>query len=495
MREPKKVLAFRVGVLFVLMTLSIRTTFATCPIIVTPFHGLSSSFEQCGPNAVGFGWFHGRAVQRIIGAFDQANSGNQASGHDSGPNQTIGDNMFLDGPNGGPGNGSYLADADFYDPRWDGCITNIPENSSGCNGSANLGVLDFVITGVDPAVPNVARMALLSVDFNEYFLTHILDNAGAPAVDGDPCGADALSFLTSPVNCTPIPVPAITGASPASGGTNVQVSIGSTSAIPLLDDCLIAEDKASNCPRNLYIGRVLMYRHGACTPVAPESIDPRVWIYPAPPASGTLTVVPNWRVYSVEDANLNGLLDAGEDGIHGGTVNGALDPFIIPGTEVTSTSIFVPAVAGASDCIFLAMAIGLDSNHLSINPPADTLLGEMVISPEVSFNSTPIPASSITPVTDKVTMIGTSKMRGAVTVDWETSVELVTAGFNLIVVKNNGAEWKLNDALIAAKEGTSGRGGRYTSSYNAGSLKGAHAVFVELVKLDGSKERFGPTDW
>ncbi|MCI0658067.1 MAG: hypothetical protein L0170_13530 [Acidobacteria bacterium] len=482
------------GVLCLLF--SVWTASASCGQIVTPFHGLGgSSFEQCGPNAVGFGWFHGRAVQRIIGAFDLANAGNQASGHDSGFLQTLADPLFQEGPNGGAANGSYLADADFYNIGWDGCITNIPENSSGCNGPSNLGVLNFVITGVEPEAPNVARMAVLSVDFNQFFQTHILDNAGAPVVDGDPCGGDALSFLPNPVICTPIPSPVITGASTVTGGADIQLQIGSVAGIPIMDDCLIAEDKAINCPRNLYVGRVLMYKHGACTPGTASGFDRRVWVYPSPPASGTLPVAPNWRVYSEEDGDLNGVLDPGEDGSHGGMVNGALDPFIIPGTDLSNISVFVPAVTGASDCIFFALAIGLDNNHLPVDPPGNTILGEMVISPEVSVDPSPILASSATPVADVVTTIHASKRQGKSTVDWETGIELSTVGFNVIGTKNNGDEVKLNSSLIAAKEGTTGRGARYSATFDAGQLKGSSAVFVEIVKTDGSKERFGPASF
>jgi hypothetical protein len=477
-----------------LVFFSVRSTFGRCNTNIVPFHGLgSSSFEQCGPNAVGFGWFHGRAVQRIVGADNLANDGNQASGHDSGANQRNTDYMFLPGPNGGPANGSYLADADFNNPGWDGCITNILEGASGCGGPANLGVLDFVITGVEPQAPNVARMAVLSVDFNEGFLTHILDNAGAPAVDGDPCGADAFSFLTSPVNCTPIPVPIITGASASINGTTVYVQVGPTSDIPILDDCLIAEDRATNCPRSLYLGRVLMYRHGACTPMAAAGFDPRTWIYPELPASGTLAVTPNWGVFSIEDANLNGLLDAGEDGTNGGIVNGILDPFLIPGMDSASTSIFLPRVPGATDCIFLALAIALDSNHLPIDPPTNSLLGEMVISPEVSFNPTPLQPNA-TPVADRITTVYASKSQGVVTIDWETESELATAGFNLIGTRNNGTERKLNNSLIVAKGGSTGSGAGYSASFEGSRLKGSNAVYVELVKTDGSKQRFGPAE-
>jgi len=475
------------GVLCLLF--SVWTAFARCNNGVSPFHGLSSSFEQCGPSAVGFGWFHGRAVQRIIGADNVFNS-NQASGHDSGLSQDI----FLPGPNGGPANGSYVGDPDFNNPGWDGCIANIPENSSGCGGSINWGVLNIVITGVEPEAPNVARMAVLSVDFNQFFLTHILDNAGALAVDGDPCGGDGLSFLPNPVYCTPIPVPEITGTSHDTGGANISLQIGSTAGIPILDDCLIAEDRAINCPRNLYVGRVLMYKRGACTPGAASGFDRRVWVYPAAPASGTLNVVPNWQVFSNEDGNLNGVLDAGEDGTHGGAVNGALDPLIIPGMDPANASAFVPLFTLTTDCLYFALTVGLDANHSAINPPANTLLGEMVLSPEVSVNPTPIHYSSIS-VGDLITSIRASKRQGKGTVDWETGIELTTAGFNVIGVANNGAERKLNGSLIAAKEGTTGRGASYSATFDAGQLKGSISVLVEMVKLDGSRERFGPASF
>src|SRR5438093_13642808 len=65
-------------------------------------HGLTSSFEQCGPNAVVFAWFHGRGVQRNVGAEDTNNTGQQASGDDTGRRQIITDGGGDNGPNGGP---------------------------------------------------------------------------------------------------------------------------------------------------------------------------------------------------------------------------------------------------------------------------------------------------------------------------------------------------------------------------------------------------------
>ena len=119
----------------------------------------------------------------------------------------------------------------------------------------------------------------------------------------------------------------------------------------------------------------------------------------------------------------------------------------------------------------------------------------MVLSPEVSVNPTPVFAGNATPVADLITTIHASKRQGKGTVDWETGIELTTAGFNVIGVGKNGMERKLNGSLIAAKEGTTGRGASYSATFDAGQLKGSSSVFVEIVKLDGSRERFGPADF
>jgi len=84
-------------------------------------------------------------------------------------------------------------------------------------------------------------------------------------VDGNACGGDGLSGNPAMFSCTPIPVPSLTGLIPVPGGTNVTLGIGDVSAIPILDDCALAETRATNCPRNLYAGRVLVYRHAGCT--------------------------------------------------------------------------------------------------------------------------------------------------------------------------------------------------------------------------------------
>src|ERR1044071_5918842 len=103
----------------------------------------------------------------------------------------------------------------------------------------------------DPSAPNVARMAALSVDYNELLALWMLDNAGAPAVDGNASGdGDPLSTISGPGNCTPLPAPGVTGISEDVRGANVIVSFGDVSGIRILDDCAIAETRATNCPRN-----------------------------------------------------------------------------------------------------------------------------------------------------------------------------------------------------------------------------------------------------
>jgi len=342
---------------------------------------------------------------------------------------------------------------------------------------------------------------VLSVDFNEFFGAHVLDNAGGPAGDGDPCGGDAFSSNPVDVSCSAIPVPAVTGVVPgscSSTGCSISLAIGDVSALvadSMLDDCNVAEDKATNCPRNLYQGRVLLYKHGACTAGTGAGPDRRAWVYPASPATGTLAVAGNFTVYSVEDGNLNGVLDAGEDGTGGGVVNSALDPFVIPGTTTASTSVRVPAVAGASDCIYFALGIQVDAGGQSVNPPTNTIFGEKAISPVVSVDTVPVRAGTGTPVTDVVGSINASKSQGKGTVIWSTGIETMTAGFNVIGTKKNGGETKLNGSLIAAKEGTTGKGASYTATFDAAQLKGSTSVFVEIVKTDGSKERFGPASF
>jgi hypothetical protein len=465
---------------------------ANCPTQgVAVINGLTNHFTNCGPAPTSFIWYHGRGIQGVIGAENAANQGNTPSGHDSANRSGIADGTFSDF--GAPG--EWYGGGDFGNQGWDGCIQNFQEGTSTCNGGPDFPPLDYVLAGVDPAQPNIARMAAVSVDWNEVLTGWVLDNAGAPNMAGTFCDEDALSGNPAMLSCNPIPFPAITGSGPATGGVNINLGIGSTAGILVLDDCAIAETASVNCPRNLYAGRVVVYRHGGCTAAQSAGLSRTSYVYPASPATGTLAVTDRWIVYSVEDGNLNGILEAGEDGTNGGTVNAVLDPFIVAGTNSVTSSIRVPTVPGASDCIFLGLAIGLDNNKLSVNPPTNTIFGELVLSPMVSVNPNPIRSGTGTPVADLVTTIRASKSQGKGTVDWETGVEMTTAGFNVIGTKKNGGETKLNTSLIAAKEGTTGKGATYTVTFDAGQLKGSSAVFVEIVKTDGSKERFGPASF
>jgi len=457
---------------------------ATCKS-VTILHGVSSSFEQCGQNAHAFFWLQGRAIQRMIGTI----AGGTA-GHDSGRNQTDVEGMYLAGPNG---NGSYTGNSDWSNPGVDGCALAFTEaDTSGCQGGDNFGVTNYVLAGIDSAQPNLARMAVLSVDFNEPMQLWVLDNAGAPSVDGDPCGGDALSWNTSPVDCEPIPMPTLEASSATPEGTILRLGIGSTAGIPILDDCLIAEDRATNCPRNLYAGRALVYRHGACTAATDATLDHRSYIYPSSPPSGTLAVTPSWLSFSLEDTNLNGSLDVGEDGTHGGIINGQLDPVIIPGTDPVTVDVLIPANPDATDCIFLGLGILLDEHHFSLDPPTDTLFGETVMSPEVSVNPNPVALYGPVTMPDVVTAISARRDAGTGLIEWSTAAEVNTIGFNVIGVKNNGRSMRLNAELVAANEGTTGKGSTYTVTIEARELKGSSSFFIELVKTDGTTRRFGP---
>jgi len=518
----------------VLMIASTGTSNAACPGIVNHIFG---HFDGCGANPSAFFWQHGRAVQRIL-----SNNSNQntTAGHDSGPNQ-FAPGMYVPylDTGGNPVPGSFQGATDFGNQDSDGCIFNIPEvdcaaNPTGtctggatCSGGvADYGPLDYVIVGVDPAAPNVARFAAVSVDFNEAFQAWTLDNAGAPPGGApDPCSADAVSFGPEPIPCSAIPPPVVTqvlSTTPTSATLNVRFDpVAALVTNSIKDDCNVAETAATNCQggrggsRNLYQGRVLVFKRGACTASTGASFDRRSYVMPGPPFTVGQIISPNFTVFSSADANLNGIRDAGEagkcvNGTNPGTIcnlatdcTGAggvcqLAPFLVNGTStgLENLPVTIPLVSGASDCLFLGVGILLDTGAGNINPgPTPTLFGEQVIAPAVSVNNSPIRSGSGTPVADLVTTISASKSQGKGTVNWDTGIEMTTAGFNVIGTKKNSGETKLNGSLIAAKEGTSGKGASYTVTFDAGQLKGSSSVFVEIVKTDGSKERFGPASF
>jgi len=490
-------------------------------------HGIfgTTSFQNCGTSPVAFAWTHGRGVQRVLASLT-TNTGTLA-GHDSGANQTPSDAMML--PGAAPG--QWFGQTDFSNPGWNGCTYVIQDDTaaSPCTGGINPGALDYAIAGIDGLFPNVARLAAVSVDFNEFFSAHVLDQAGAPAGDGDPCFGDAFQANPVDVSCLPIPPPDLTGVVPlscSSTGCTMTYDFPNVTALKnnsILDDCNVAEDAArsgapSECvgglggTRNLYQGRVLVFKRGACTPATAAAFDRRAWIYPAAPASGTLPVNANFTVFSHEDANLNGVLDVGEDGTNGGAVNSRLDPFVAgftklpptpPGADPTGGTgdligehVRIPSITGATDCMFLGLGILLDEGGGCINPTTCTIFGEKVVSPLVSLDTNPIRIGSATPITDLVTTITATKLpQGKGKVDWSTGIEMTTSGFNVIGTKKGGGEVKINASLIEAREGTTGKGASYTVTFDPGQLKGSSSVYVEIVKTNGSKERFGPASF
>lgn len=457
-------------------------------------------FNACGPSPVAFAWGQHTGIQRTIGAVN-TNAGTVA-GIDSGPNQDISEGMYLQTLDavGAVIPGAYQGQTDFQNPRWEGCAQvgngDLPAPQlSACTGFPDWGPLNYALAGVDPAAPNIAKLAVLSVDWNPFFQAWVLDNAGAPATGAAyDCNADPFQARPTAVDCQPIPFPAITGTGACTAaGCNINIaspSVASAIAASVLDDCLVAETASVNCPRNLYQGRILVFKHGACTAGA-AGPNRRTWVYPAAPASGTLTVTPDFAVYSLEDTNLNGVLDAGEDT----NTNGRLDPFIIAGTAAANTTIFIPKVPLATDCIFLGMGYQFDAGGGCVNPTTCNIFGEGVVSPMVSVNPNPIKANNAAPVTDVVTTIQASKSQGKGTVSWETGIEMTTLGFNVIGTKKGGGETQLNSSIIKATEGTTGKGAAYTATFDGGQLKGSTSVYVEIVKTDGSKERFGPASF
>ena len=459
--------------------------YASCGSLVIA-HGTSgtTSFVNCGTAPIAFAWTHKFGVQRVLAALTVNTS--TPAGHDSGANQTQQDQMFV--PGAAPG--QWFGVSDFGNPGWNGCAFVVPDQAASvCTGAVDPPVLDYALAGVDPAAPNIARLAVLSVDFNEFFGSYVLDQAGAAAGDGDPCSGDAFQFRDTDVSCMPIPAPVVAGAVPGTcsvTGCNVNVTIPDVTSLvanALVDDCNVAEDKATNCPRNLYQGRALLFRHGACTRSTGQALDQKTWVYPAPPASGTLATNGQFFRYAPQDANLNGIQDGAEV---------TFAPVVFTGTTVQTANIRVPAVAGANDCIFFALGILLDAGGGNLG----TSVGESAISPLVSIDVNPVRAGDGTPVTDVVGTINANKSQGKGTVSWSTGIETITSGFNVIGTKKGGGnETKLNASIIPAKEGTTGKGADYTVTFDASQLKGSSSIYIEIVRTDGSKERFGPASF
>jgi hypothetical protein len=338
-----------------------------------------------------------------------------------------------------------------------------------------------MVGAADPAAPFQGRIGVFSVDMDPIFTQFNLDDVGAPGTAGG-CGlganADACQGScadgAAAIPCFPIPIPGWASKPTCAGGTcNVQMNIGDVSGITasLGDDCNVAESRAVNCPRNLYHTRRLVGRRAACNTT---SFDLRTYPEFTEPPAALTNVAPNWFQLSPQDLNLNGIQDGGE------TTFTFIDT---PGTAATPKAFTLPVVAGASDCLFIGMAIVLDGAPLPTYEP--------VLSNVVSVNPNPYQAGTGTPVTDRVYDIRADKAQGQVTISWSTTGEFATDGFNLYGGKKAG-EIKLNSSKINAKEGTTGNGASYQISVGSGTLKGSTNVFVEVVKTDGTSERFGP---
>lgn len=461
---------------------------ASCPNPVPFFQGYTRNgyFAGCGDaQAYFFYWEHHRAVQRVWG--DNVETTGPA-GNDSGALGSIKDSVMvpydMTGREGKPTPGAYRLNVNQWD--WsnvgsDGCIVNRPEADRSCLNGENLSLpaLDFVIAGSDAANRLQAKAAVLSVDGNERNQFWILDQAGAPSVDGKACGADASSYAPAPVTCGPIPAPKI--ASPAGcdpGGCNVNVRVDSAD-VPFLDDCAVANSRSINCPRNLLAGRGVFVKRAPCNATSPEkvgSFDTRSFIMDSTRGSITRNFVP----YAPQDANLNGIRD-GSEPPHAGLV--------VRGNTSQTVPVRVPKIAGATDCAYLAVGLVLDPT-----PDASACGGpcEQVVTPLLSVHPTPFSLSTGLPAADRIVNLAADRSAGKSDVSWDTTAEISVAGFDLFGIRKGGGSVRLNSSPIQAREGTTGEGAHYSVPLGAGSLKGLTAVYVEMVRTGGARERFGP---
>jgi hypothetical protein len=452
-------------------------------------HG--GKFVNCGDNGLGYYWMNHMGIQRTINQLSIANNSDGAGGIDSGI--LIGDLAILFNAGGG----TYYAFSDWINDGVDGCITNSNVREADvtycqAGGSPSVGAMNYIVSGQDTTDPALALAAVLSVDFNPTTGSFDLGFAGAPSIDGNACGADGTSFNANDVPCGVIPKPQIGvggGACDALGCT-LQINVPSNpTPPPIIDDCAVAASRTlpSNCPRNLGGDYLLMFKRGSC---AVKPTDTRTFILPAAinPGTGTDPVPRNFFPLSREDRNLNGVLDTGEDGTDGGQANGVLDHYALAAGSLTPVRI--PRDPAGQDCLYLALAFRVDPN-----PSSQFLAHEPVISTYVSMNGSPVSSNSATPSADKVSNLVAAKRFGQTEVSWETSAEFSVAGFNLIGTKRGGRDVKLNARLIPAKKGTTGEGASYSMTITARDLRGSTAVYVEVVKTNGTTERFGPVSF
>jgi len=454
---------------------------ANCGVPTAIFLAFATYYDQAGDNPYIFFWGHHVAKQGILGhnAYTAGPWGND-SGHIS--NGVL--SRFL-APGGAGEPGQYVVFWDWNNYGEDGCILLNQESDISCwTTLPTLPVHDQVLAYNDPATLQ-GYAHVLSVDGNEPSQFWVLDQAGAPSIDGNACGDDPFSYNYTPFVPGPMPVPAITSLVGCdTTGCTFNVTVGSH-GVPILTDCEVAASKAINCtgpvgdPRNLYGGRQLFVKRAPCDATDASNIgtfEARTYIFDEVLETVTLGFVP----YAPQDLNLNGIVDGTEV---------AHVPVVLTGNDAMAVPVFIPRIAGATDCAYLGVGLLLD------NAPDAAACGgacAKVVTPVVSVNPAPLVLDSATPVADQVINLAASKTAAEANVSWDTTAELSTAGFNLIGVRKNGGQVQLNSALIPALEGTTGESASYSINLGARDLKGSTAFYVELVKISGDRELFGP---
>ena len=92
---------------------------------------------------------------------------------------------------------------------------------------------------------------------------------------------------------------------------------------------------------------------------------------------------------------------------------------------------------------------------------------------------------------DSITLTFSSPLgRGSGLLSWTTTHEVDIVGFNVVVFDNQGNPSRQNPALIRCEECITGLGHVYT--YVIPKHKSGRNVFVEMLRINGSVEQFGP---
>ena len=79
---------------------------------------------------------------------------------------------------------------------------------------------------------------------------------------------------------------------------------------------------------------------------------------------------------------------------------------------------------------------------------------------------------------------------GAAIVSWRTGLESDLKGFNVVRFDNQGRRVQINPVLIPCLQCETGLGASYQSSLP--KYRGGHDIFIELLRLDGRLDRYGP---